>query len=58
MTAIMMSNISVKITDLESGVEYGRVSFDGLLDSYDCFRHFTDKVSCYPWRAVYFFQTN
>ena len=43
----MISNISVKIIDWESGVEYGSVLFDGQPDSSDCYRHFIYKVSCY-----------
>ena len=43
-----LSNISVKITDWESGVEYGSVLFDGQSNSDDCYHHLTYKVSCYP----------
>ena len=43
-----ISNVSVKITNWESGVEYGSVSFDGQSSSYDCYRHLIYKVSCYP----------
>ena len=40
-----ISNVSVKITNWESGVEYGSVSFDGQSNSYDCYRHLIYKVS-------------
>jgi len=44
-----ISDISVKITDWESGVEYGRVSFDAQSSSDDCYyQHLIYKVSCYP----------
>ena len=43
-----ISNITVKITDWEGGIEYGSVSFDGQSSSYDCYRHLIYKVSCYP----------
>jgi len=50
-------NISVKITDWESGVEYGRVSFDAQSSSDDCYyQHLTCKVSRYPQKAMYFFK--
>ncbi|KAF8813532.1 hypothetical protein BYT27DRAFT_7181092 [Phlegmacium glaucopus] len=42
-----ISNISVKITDWESGAEYGHVSFDGQSNSYDCYHHLTYKVHEY-----------
>ena len=42
-----ISNISVKITDWESGVEYGSVLFDGQSNFNDCYHHLTHKVGCY-----------
>ena len=42
-----ISNISVKITDWESGVEYGSVLFDGQSNSDDCYHHLIHKVSWY-----------
>ena len=47
-TIISKSNISVKITDWESGVVYGRVSFDEDFNPYGCYNRLIYKVSCCP----------